>query len=300
MRQDEFCPICETQVDKSAGRDGKWVVAGGVGESSAVAIERKTGQVILYCFNCSTLSVVIQCSDQYGVVADADEVVQLGEAKNITTGTVDRISLSTAPTDCSFLMRPSGRILQHNKYRTDSISCNMPSRFSDAFRQTALFMAEIGASVDQIAKELGCCTKTVKRIKRNYKLWQSHQAPSERPLGRPPKIGDAMTDDLLEHLLRHPSADLEEMSPSYTTNPVSLLVLLIHKNAAERSQALRDDWLLRLSDWTAEQLMFVDQSAANEKTGHRKYGWAPVGVIPDETESFTAFIRDEVLPRSSP
>ncbi|KAK9318729.1 hypothetical protein V1517DRAFT_349735 [Lipomyces orientalis] len=75
----------------------------------------------------------------------------------------------------------------------------MPSRFSDAFRQAVLFMADGGASVDQIANELGCCTKTVKRIKHNYKLWQSHHAPSERPL------------DLLEHLLRHPSAYLEEM-----------------------------------------------------------------------------------------
>ncbi|KAK9247948.1 hypothetical protein V1506DRAFT_434176, partial [Lipomyces tetrasporus] len=79
------------------------------------------------------------------------------------------------------------------------------------------------------------------------------------------------------------------------------------------------------------QLMFVNELAANEKTGHRKYGCAPVGVTPDESvpafrseryfvlpcytvdgyitckillgsfkqESFTAFIRDEVLPLSS-
>ncbi|KAK9241695.1 DDE superfamily endonuclease-domain-containing protein [Lipomyces tetrasporus] len=200
--------------------------------------------------------------------------------------------------------------------------------------------------VDQIAKELGCCTKTVKGIKHNFKLWQSHQAPSERPLGRPPKISDATLADLLEHLLRHPSADLEEMR-SFVYDQFGVIVSAsnisrtlkksqwtkkkIRKNAAERSQVLRDDWLLRLSDWTAEQLMFVDEFAANEKTGDRKYGWAPVGVTPDESvpafrserysvlpcytvdgyiackilkgsfnqESFTAFIRDEVLPLSS-
>ncbi|KAK9242309.1 hypothetical protein V1506DRAFT_571924 [Lipomyces tetrasporus] len=39
-----FCPVCETAIDKSAGRDGKWVVADGIGEASAVTIERETGQ----------------------------------------------------------------------------------------------------------------------------------------------------------------------------------------------------------------------------------------------------------------
>ncbi|KAK9357111.1 hypothetical protein V1504DRAFT_501085 [Lipomyces starkeyi] len=82
--QGVFCPVCETQVDKSRGRDGKWIVAAGIGEASAVAMERETGQVVLYCFNCSVLNVVIQCSGQYGFVAEGDEIVQLGaESKKI-------------------------------------------------------------------------------------------------------------------------------------------------------------------------------------------------------------------------
>ncbi|KAK9489364.1 hypothetical protein V1508DRAFT_428250 [Lipomyces doorenjongii] len=174
----------------------------------------------------------------------------------------------------------------------------MPPRFPDSFLPSVLFMAESGSSVDQIAKELGCCTKTVKRIKHNFKLWQSHQSPPEGRLGRPSKINDAMLVDLLEHLLRHPLADLEDMRSfiydqfgvivsasniSRTLKKNSWTKKKIRKNAAERSQALRDDWLLQLSDWTAEQLMFVDESAANEKTGDRKDGWAPVGVTPDES-----------------
>ncbi|KAK9388817.1 hypothetical protein V1515DRAFT_596116 [Lipomyces mesembrius] len=58
---------------------------------------------------------------------------------------------------------------------------------------------------------------------------------------------------------------------SSSTSNIPIIIGLGEKTA-ERSQALRDDWLLRLSDWTAEQLMFVDESAANEKTGDRKYG----------------------------
>ena len=36
--------------------------------------------------------------------------------------------------------------------------------------------------------------------------------------------------------------------------------------------------MTQLSQWTADQLVFLDESAANERTKDRKYGWAPVGV----------------------
>ena len=38
----------------------------------------------------------------------------------------------------------------------------------------------------------------------------------------------------------------------------------------------------KLASYKADQLVFVDESAANERTGHRKYGWAPVGIRPHE------------------
>jgi Origin of replication binding protein len=78
-----FCPLCETQVDKTAGKDGKWIVDAGVGVASASCIERMNGQMVIYCFNCSFLTAVIQCADQYGFVAEGDEVVQLGDARKI-------------------------------------------------------------------------------------------------------------------------------------------------------------------------------------------------------------------------
>ncbi|KAK9349637.1 hypothetical protein V1523DRAFT_176431 [Lipomyces doorenjongii] len=81
--QGVFCPVCETEIDRTAGRDGKWVVADGVGEASAVTIERESGQIVIYCFNCSVLNVVVQCGDQYGFVAEGDEVVQLDGARKI-------------------------------------------------------------------------------------------------------------------------------------------------------------------------------------------------------------------------
>jgi uncharacterized protein (DUF2132 family) len=44
------------------------------------------------------------------------------------------------------------------------------------------------------------------------------------------------------------------------------------KIAAQRNQALRALWLAKKSDWRAEQLVFIDETASCERTGDRKYG----------------------------
>ena len=95
---------------------------------------------------------------------------------------------------------------------------------------------------------------------------------------------------------------------------------------------MREEWIVRLSEWQPNQLMFLDESACNERTGDRKYGWAPVGSVAHCTEllkytekwsilplytvngyvawdlikgswnhhSFNEFVEREVLPRTNP
>src|SRR6266496_3710693 len=90
--------------------------------------------------------------------------------------------------------------------------------------------------------------------------------------------------------------------------------------------------MVHLSGWKSEQLMYVDESAANEHTMDRKYGWAPIGtparltetfkysdkwsILPVYTEdgyiawdvrqgsytieTFNEFVRDQVIPRTNP
>ena len=66
--------------------------------------------------------------------------------------------------------------------------------------------------------------------------------------------------------------------------------------AAQRNPELRDDWIRKLAGYMANQLIFVDESAANERTGDRKYGWAPIGVTPVEYRSFQRSERWSILP----
>lgn len=90
--------------------------------------------------------------------------------------------------------------------------------------------------------------------------------------------------------------------------------------------------MAQLSQWTGEQLVFLDESSANEHTKDRKYGWAPIGqkaavstihkrserwsILPAytmhgymawrilhgsyTTELFNDFVREEVLPKCHP
>jgi len=51
-----------------------------------------------------------------------------------------------------------------------------------------------------------------------------------------------------------------------------------------------------LVSWNADQLIFIDELATNERTSNRKYGWAPVGVTPHEARPFKRSERWSLLP----
>jgi hypothetical protein len=53
---------------------------------------------------------------------------------------------------------------------------------------------------------------------------------------------------------------------------------------------------LNLAEWQPNQLLFVDESAANERTMDRKYGWAPLGVAPYVYQSIKRTERWSLLP----
>ena len=60
-------------------------------------------------------------------------------------------------------------------------------------------------------------------------------------------------------------------------------MLIIYKAlrvALKRSQEDRNLYLAHISQFTVEQLVFVDESGADSKTGIRKASWSPVGVTP--------------------
>jgi transposase len=52
---------------------------------------------------------------------------------------------------------------------------------------------------------------------------------------------------------------------------------VVRARAAQRNETLRNAWVGIQKSCVADQLIFLNESASNERTGDRKYGWAPIG-----------------------
>lgn len=70
----------------------------------------------------------------------------------------------------------------------------------------------------------------------------------------------------------------------------------LKKRASERSDELRDAWVRRLVTWEARMLVFIDESAANEHTKDRKYGYAKRGITLIVHRSAKRTERYSILP----
>jgi transposase len=51
------------------------------------------------------------------------------------------------------------------------------------------------------------------------------------------------------------------------------------RQIAQRNQQLRNDWMQRLNEWIAEQLIFLNENAACERIDDRRYDWASSSII---------------------
>lgn len=105
----------------------------------------------------------------------------------------------------------------------------------------------------------------------------------------------------------------------------------LQKESKGRDEVLRGNWIEKLGGYTAEQLVFLDESGINTHASERTHGWAPKGqiirrqvpgprsqnysVLPAYTvdgyiacniyqgavngERFCAFLENDVLPKCS-
>ena len=104
-------------------------------------------------------------------------------------------------------------------------------------------------------------------------------------IGRPPKISPEILTDLLELLTYRPTLYLEELE--------------YHCLAAQRDEPRRTGFYLGLAQYRDYQLVYLDESAFNEKTYDRKYGWSPRGVPAEDIRHLHKSPRWSVLPALS-
>lgn len=69
--------------------------------------------------------------------------------------------------------------------------------------------------------------------------------------------------------------------------------------AAERNEVLREDWIVRMSKYQPEQLIFLDESACSEKASRCRTGWSLYGVSPVVHQRLHCRERFSILPAYS-
>jgi len=116
---------------------------------------------------------------------------------------------------------------------------------------------------------------------------------------------------MLQYLNEHPTTYLDELvwwlldTHSIAVHPSTVYRALqrrrwsrtvAQKEAAERDALLRAVWRARAVTWDVNRVVCVDESASNERTGYRKYGWSAIGVECHDIQSLHRSPRWSVLP----
>lgn len=168
-----------------------------------------------------------------------------------------------------------------------------------------------GLSPDSIAGIEHVSAQTIRKIRSHLRTYGQHTAPRVSKLGRPTWLTAPIRAGLAAYLEARPWAYLDEMeyylfddwgiivnkptiSRALKTMHISHKVL--KRKAKERSQLCRDLYHLEISEYTANQLIYLDESAANEQTRFRKRGWAAYGLSPIVTRPVKRLERWSVLP----
>lgn len=70
----------------------------------------------------------------------------------------------------------------------------------------------------------------------------------------------------------------------------------VRRDAAQISEISREAWRGTMAQYRQDQLICLDEYAANEKTGWTKYGWSRRGLNPATTSSLKREKRWSILP----
>lgn len=119
-------------------------------------------------------------------------------------------------------------------------------------------------------------------------------------------------DELQYHLFDAFEVIIDELAVWRALQRLNWSRKRLQRIARQRNQQLRDGWFAKLSQWRADQLIFLDESAACERTGmspsglyrrvrlttagDRRYGWSPRGMRAYITQDLRRSKRWSLLP----
>lgn len=169
-------------------------------------------------------------------------------------------------------------------------------------------MIQRNESTKRIAQGIPCDPRTVRKARARHKLFRSTKAPPNH-VGRKETTA-RMQDALLEELAKRPTMYRSEMR-AFLRDRFDVEVSLssinrllksagwtrkgTHRVARQRNTELRNLYLYKISKHKSYQMIFIDESGADRRTGHRDKGWAPSGVTPIQVGRFNREQRYQIL-----
>lgn len=170
---------------------------------------------------------------------------------------------------------------------------------------------EDGMPPVEVAALAGCCVRSVYNVLQLYNRFGATSNPYARLRGRHRTLTTADVNYLHSLLLANPTLYLDELQQQLLDARgvnVSLATIsrtlhrlhLSHKNTAspalEQNEMLRAVWQAAHGDIPLEYIVWIDESAVDDRTNQRRMGWAEVGRACVQRATFLRGQRYSVLP----
>lgn len=167
--------------------------------------------------------------------------------------------------------------------------------YDSSLRERAAHLLAVSHNNDAVAHTLRISKRTVERWRSNIRVFGEIQRPSNLAVrGRPRKLTKAIEDSLLEWASRQDQSPYLDEMKAYIEDQFGVVVHLStvqrvlksrgwswkkgDKYNPARDSELRAQYWGRVHRYKASQLVVLDESAVNERTLDRRWGWSPKGV----------------------
>ena len=188
----------------------------------------------------------------------------------------------------------------------------MPFRKIDTgLKERALQLIAGGWPLEHVIETIGVSRRSVDRWAHNYETFGSVKAPAAIT-GRPRILNTTAVEGLYDLLAESPQLYLDEIAEYIALyHDIRISITALHNNltelgltwkimrraALERDDALRVAWLEdTLLRYTADEMVFLDESSKDGHTIFRKYGRSARGECPVIQASQDRGTRYSILP----
>lgn len=178
-------------------------------------------------------------------------------------------------------------------------------------RQIEALLREGKLTGQQIADKIQCSLRSISAARARFRAFGQTRAPAQVP-GPKPSMTTFACRSLQHHLIDQPDRRMSEMQ-SFLEEQHGIAVSertirrslkgwskkVIRRKAKGQNVKLRNYYIHKLSAYHSHQLVYIDESGCDLRTGQRAKGWSPRGVTPVQVGQFRRGQRYQVLPAYS-